>query len=166
MTLYEAVLVGIVAGAFGTVVMDLVWFARYRVGGGDSTVLSWEFSSRLDSWDGAPAPALVGRSLVETMTRHPLAPRHAATTNNVVHWGYGMLLGATYGVLGWAALGHNPVWGLGFGLIVWLSSYITLPLMGLYRPIWAYDARTLFKDLTAHLAFGLGTSVAFALLAR
>jgi hypothetical protein len=33
----------------------------------------------------------------------------------------------------------------------------------LYKPIWEYDPGTLAKDLSAHVVYGLGTSVAFYL---
>jgi hypothetical protein len=32
-----------------------------------------------------------------------------------------------------------------------MSGYVILPLAGLYKPIWEYDARTLADDLSAHL---------------
>jgi hypothetical protein len=36
--------------------------------------------------------------------------------------------------------------------------------MGLYQSIWEYDAKTLARDLSAHLACGTGTGAAFWLL--
>ena len=44
------------------------------------------------------------------------------------------------------------------------SSYAVLPLAKLYKPIWEYDRKTLAKDLSAHLAYGLATAAAFRLL--
>jgi hypothetical protein len=41
-----------------------------------------------------------------------------------------------------------------------------LPLVGVYKPIWAYDAQTLANDLSAHLVFGSTTSAVFAALTR
>jgi len=35
-----------------------------------------------------------------------------------------------------------------------------------YKPIWKYDARTLGKDLSAHLVYGATTGATFAVLAR
>jgi hypothetical protein len=31
----------------------------------------------------------------------------------------------------------------------------------LYKPIWEYDLPTLWKDLSAHLVYGLGTAATF-----
>jgi hypothetical protein len=36
-----AVALGAVAGAVGTAAMDLVWFYRYRKGGGQQGLLAW-----------------------------------------------------------------------------------------------------------------------------
>jgi uncharacterized membrane protein YagU involved in acid resistance len=166
MTAFGALIAGLVAGAVGTAVMDLVWFQRYRRGGGQSSFVEWEFSAGLNSWEAAPAPAHVGRLMFETVTRRSLGGRYAAVTNNAVHWTYGIFWGGLYGLLGWAFLGRNVAWGLAFGFVVWASSYVTLPLLGLYKPMWQYDLKTLARDLSAHLAYGLGAAGAFALLAR
>jgi hypothetical protein len=56
---------GLLAGAAGTAAMDTFLFARYRLGGGDSSAVDWETSAGVTSWDEAPAPAHVGKRLVE-----------------------------------------------------------------------------------------------------
>lgn len=58
----------------------------------------------------------------------------------------------------------RPVYGLPFGVGVWATGYVVLPEAGLYKPIWKYDAKTLARDLSAHLAYGAGTGVTFWLL--
>ena len=45
------------------------------------------------------------------------------------------------------------------------SIMFSLPPKWLYKPIWEYDAKTLAKDLGAHIAYGAGTAGAFRLLA-
>jgi hypothetical protein len=72
-----------------------------------------------------------------------------------VGWGalHGIIIGSTRS----AAAGH----GLATGAVAWLTSYTVLPPARLYRPMWEYDAKTLGKDLLAHLTFGLGTGIAF-----
>ncbi len=64
-TPFGVLLAGLLAGAVATAAMDLVWFVRYRRGGGQSSVLQWEFSAGLNSWEQAPAPARVGKRIVE-----------------------------------------------------------------------------------------------------
>jgi hypothetical protein len=53
---------------------------------------------------------------------------------------------------------RRPWWhGPALGAVVWASGYVTLPLAGVYEPIWRYDLATLGKDLSAHLVFGTAT---------
>ena len=55
-SLLKSVVCGLLAGAVGTLAMDLVWFVRYKRGGGESGFAAWELASGLDSWDDASAP--------------------------------------------------------------------------------------------------------------
>jgi hypothetical protein len=147
--------------------MDAVWYQRYRRGGGESSPLRWEFTLDVQRWEDAPAPAQLGRRLAQALLQRDIPVERAALVNNVMHWGYGMGWGGAFGVV--AGSLHVPraaVAALGppFGAIVWLSSYVTLPLAKLYQPIWKYDLPTLARDLSAHLAYGTGTSTTFAAL--
>jgi len=165
MTPIGAVVRGLAAAAVGTLAMDLVLFARYRRGDGKSGFREWELSSGIESWDQAPAPAQVGKRLVEGLFQRQLPDRLAPLVNNVTHWGYGIVGGAPYGIVV-GSLRKPRVWfGLPFGAGVWGSSYVVLPAAGLYQPIWDYDRRTLANDLSAHLVYGLVTAATFRLLA-
>ncbi len=72
-------------------------FARYRRGGGTSTFIDWEFARGLRDWEAAPAPAQVGKRLVEGFLQRELKPDLAAPMTNVIHWGYGMFWGSFTG---------------------------------------------------------------------
>jgi hypothetical protein len=161
MSVGGAVACGVAASAVGTLAMDLLLYGRYRKGGGESTFPSWESSAGLDAWDDAPAPAKVGKRLLETVTRRELSAHHARLVNNVTHWGYGLLAGAQYGILVRSLRSTSPIYGLPFGAGVWATGYAVLPAFGVYRPIWEYDLETLGKDLGAHLVFGAATARAF-----
>ena len=165
LTLVGALARGVVAGALGTLAMDLVQYRRYRGDGGAQPFGDWELSAGVDDWEGAPAPAQVGRRLVERLFQVELAPRWARLTNNVVHWGYGLVWGAHYGVVAGSARRQRPGLGLVLGPMVFASGYVVLPLARLYKPIWEYDASTLAGDLAGHLAYGVVTAEAFRLLA-
>jgi hypothetical protein len=158
---------GLVAGAAGAVAMDSVQFARYRRGGGRRPVRDWEFTVEVDDWSQAPATAQIGRQIIEGVARRPWPVERAGVTNNVVHWGYCMAWGAVFGLVQASRRGRRPrAWhGLPLGATVWLSSYVIMPLAGLYRPIWEYDVPVLAKDLGDHLAYGTGVSVAYRLVA-
>lgn len=161
-----AVAKGLLAGAAGTLAMDAVWFARYRRGGGDSNFAKWEFTLDVSSWDQAPAPAQVGQRLVEGLFKREIPVSRAELVNNITHWGYGMLGGLQYGIVV-GSLGHPRIrYGVPFAVSVWGGSYVVLPLAKLYKPIWDYDFKTLAKDLSAHLAYGVVTATAFKLLSR
>ena len=158
---------GVLAGAVGTLAMDLVWFRRYRKGGGSDTFLDWEFSAGTKSYDEAGAPAHVGKRLVEGFFHSELPPETAAHMNNAVHWVTGLGWGSLYSVVAGSTPSAHPVAGAALGPGAWATSYALLGLAKLYRPMWEYDAKTLARDLGAHLVFGLGTAAAFrALLAR
>lgn len=161
-----AVAAGLAAGAIGTAAMDLVWYWRYKRGGGESSLLGWEFSVGLDDWEKASAPAKVGKRLYEGFLQRDLPATYAARTNTIMHWGYGIAWGGVYGTFAGSLRSPHLLLGLPFGAAVWTSSYVTLPLAKLYKPLWEYDAQTLTKDLSAHLAYGLGTASGFALRAR
>lgn len=166
MTPLGAAVRGLVAGAVGTIAMDLVWYRRYKHGGGESNFLDWEFSAGMADWQSAPAPAKLGKQLYEGVFQRELPPERAGFTNNVMHWGYGMAWGTVYGIVAGSLRCPSLIYGLPFGAAVWATSYVVLPLAKLYKPIWEYDARTLLKDLTAHLSYGTATSAAFSLLGR
>lgn len=156
---------GCLAGVAGTTAMDAVWYVRYRSAGGREGPLPWEFSLTGVSWDDAPAPARMARIVVHKLTGRQIPERHLELVDDVTHWGYGTSMGGLYGLV-FSHRGGIVGGGLLWGLIVWSSSYVVLPAAGVYKPIWRYDLTTLAKDLSAHLAFGLGTATAFALTAR
>jgi hypothetical protein len=160
-----AVVTGLIAGAVGTFAMDLLWFGRYKRGGGTSGFMDWEFSAGLKDWESAPVPAKVGKRFYEVLLQQDLPPERAGLTNNVVHWGYGMLWGAFFAIL--AGSGVPRVrHGLIFGPFVWTVAYALLAPMKLYRPMWEYDTKTLADDLSAHVVFGVATAAAFKALSR
>ena len=45
---------------------------------------------------------------------------------------------------------------------MWLQSYAVLVPAGLYKPIWEYDAKTLWQDPSAHLVYGMTTATTFS----
>jgi hypothetical protein len=166
MTPLGAVARGVVAGAFGTLAMDALWFARYKRAGGAGGFRAWEFSSDLHRWEDAPAPAQVGRRLIEGLFARELPPERAALVSNLTHWGFGTFGGVQYGIIAGSLRAPRVRYGVLFGMGVWGSSYVVLPAAKLYEPIWEYDRATLAKDLSAHLVYGIATATTFALLVR
>ncbi len=166
MTPIGAVVRGLAAAAVGTLALDLVSFARYKSGGGKSGFRRWELSSDVDTWEQAPAPAHVGKRLVEGLFQRDLPDERAKLVNNITHWGYGLLNGAQYGLVAGSLRAPRAWYGAPFGAAVWGSGYAVLPAAMLYKPIWEYDRATLAKDLGGHLVYGLTTAAVFNLLSR
>ena len=168
MTVARSIVRGVEASALGTLAMDTLLYRRYRRYrsiGGREAFAAWESSDGIQSWDGAPAPALVGKQFVQRMTGRDVSPRHARALNNVTHWAFGLAAGAGYGLLAGVHTAKLR-WGLPFGAAVWANGYVVLPRLGVYEEIWKYDRKTLEKDLSAHLVFGATTAAAFSLLGR
>lgn len=145
--------------------MDSVWFRRYRRGGGTDPFLDWEFSRGL-TWDSAPAPAQVGKRMVEGMFQTKVDEDLAPLYNNVVHWGYGIAWAGLFGIVAGSLGQSRLLLGPPFGAFVWVTGYAVLAPMKLYKPMWEYDRATLMKDLSAHLVYGVATSIAIEVLDR
>ena len=156
---------GAAAGAIGTAAMDLLWFYRYKRGGGEDGFIDWEFSRGLAGWEGAGPPAQIGRRLFEGLFQLELSDERAGLVNDVMHWSYGLSWAVQYGVVASSLPPRRTVRsGIAFGSIVWAGDYVILPLAKLYNPIWEYDLKTLADDLSAHLLYGVATAATFEFL--
>lgn len=161
----RAITSGAVAGAVGTLAMDLLWYRRHIEGGGEGSFSDWEFASPED-YDAAGAPAKVGKRLVEGLFRTNLPPKSAGMMTTMVHWSTGMGWGVVHGILSGSAPRSKVAHGAVTGLVAWLAAYTVLAPADLYQPIWEYEPKTLWKDLSAHLVFGVATGAAFAALRK
>jgi uncharacterized protein DUF6789 len=156
---------GLAAGAIGTTAMDLLWFYRYKRGGGEDGFIDWELSRGLASWEDAGPPAQIGKRLFEGLFGQELADQSAGLVNDVMHWSYGLGWAIGYAVVASSLPARpTPRSGIAFGSLVWAGDYVVLPLAKVYKPIWEYDARTLADDLSAHLLYGVATATTFRLL--
>ena len=151
--LVTAAATGAVAGAIGTLAMDLVWFRRARSAGSDDGFAEWEFSGDTTGFDDAGAPAQVGKRAASAVGAD-LAEESAGTVNDVVHWTTGTAWGVGGALLA-AVTGLNPFGaGLASGAAAFGAAYTVLPALRIYEPIWEYDRTTVWKDATAHATFG------------
>ena len=165
MSVLRPLLRGAIAGSIGTLAMDRLWYSRYRRDGGDAAFGDWEITRAVERWEDAPAPGRMGRKIIETVTGREVPIERAAALSNVMHWAYGVAWTSVYGLLVASSGSRRPLWhGPAFGAAVCSSDYVTLPLAGVYEPIWKYDATTLSKDLSAHLLFGTTADAALRLL--
>jgi len=63
---------GAIAGAVGTAATDLVWYVRYRRGGGQQGIVAWELGEDVRKWDDVSAPGQVGKRLLEGFVEREL----------------------------------------------------------------------------------------------
>jgi hypothetical protein len=166
MRLGRQIAAGAVAGAVGTAALDLVWYRRYRRGGGKDSPWRWESAEGVMSWDDASAPGQLGHKVLRLLLRQEPPHEWARPTTNVMHWATGVGWGVQYGLLASRTSRYPWLRALALGPVAWAASYVILPLAKVYKPIWEYDGKTLADDLSAHLAFGAGTSAAYAVLTR
>lgn len=168
---YREAVIGLLAGVAGTLVMGQ-WSTRIApliTGGGtserpkpDQDVISPLGQEHVP---GESSTAALGRHIYQ-LINHQMPQRGTRTAlSEAVHWGTGIIGGATYG----AALGQRqgPLSGLLFGAGLWLVLDETItPLLGLQDGPRASDARMHAGRLGAHLAYGLGLGLSAALLSR
>ena len=119
-----------------------------------------------DPWARAPAPAQVGRRLVQAVLQRDVPPERIPLFTNAVHWGFGTMMGVAYGLVQSTGRGKPLLRGPLFGLGVWAQSYATLVPMGLYKPPWQYPAKSIAKDVSYHLVYGSGTAAGYELLRK
>ncbi len=132
--------------------MDSVWYQRHRAEGGTASFRDWEFQT-VNGFENAPAPAKVGQALARKV-HIEIPDGKAGLTNNVVHWTTGISWGVVAAMLRPLPRVGAIKSGLIVGVASWSTSYAVLPKLGVYKPITEYDAKTLWKDLSAHLVFG------------
>ena len=148
----------------GTLAMDVLWYRRFRAGGGDQAFIAWETSQGTSGYEDAPAPARTAKAIAD-MAGIALPERSARAVNNGVHWITGIGWGKAHGILATMLGTTTPLLGPVTGVAAWSTSYVVLPKLGVYKPIGEYDREVLIQDLTAHLVYGTVLGVAFRVLA-
>jgi len=165
LTPLKAITYGVIAGLAGTAAMDLLMYKRFVADGGDHGLLDWETAAGVDGYDRAPAPAQVGRRLVEGYLQIELPPSSARLMTNVMHWATGVSWGVNHAIVVGSMARRPPAYGLITGIAAWTASYATLAPAKLYQPIWCYPVPVLLEDASAHAVYGLVTGTVFTLLA-
>lgn len=109
-------------------------------------------------------PAEVAKRIIRGVAQREVSEDRTAALNNAMHWTYGTGWGAVYGVaqgsLHAPALRHGSL----FGTLVWGTSLVQLPALGLAPPVWKYPPGELAFDVSYHLVYGVAVAAAFAAL--
>lgn len=111
--------------------------------------------------------AAVGRILYTRLAGHPPADATRARLSTGVHWSYGVLMAAGYGMLRAGRPGFDVLGGLAFAVGLWaIGDELIVPLLGLSDAPQAYPARHHAQALAGHLAYGVATAATTQRLAR
>jgi hypothetical protein len=87
---------GLLAGAAGTALMTAWQSLMSRSQSSSSESVEGEHGEGQDPWAEAPAPAQVGKRLIEGVFRTEVAAERIPLLTSVMHWGYGTVLGGMY----------------------------------------------------------------------
>jgi putative membrane protein len=96
----------------------------------------------------------------EAVFHHELKREERQPAGNAIHYAFGTVTGAMYGILAeeWDSVRAGQ--GTAFGAALWLTSdEIAVPAFNLSKPPLEYPARVHAMALGAHLAYGLTTEV-------
>ena len=117
--------------------------------------------------DGEGATETVGRLAYRAVTgRSPRAASTRKTLSTAVHWTYGGLQGALFGVLrGGRVRSPDVVGGAAFGTLLWGVSEVVLPMLGLGSGPTAYPAEHHTSSWGAHAVYGATASAVAQALA-
>lgn len=160
----RSAVVGTIAGAAGTLAMDLIWYRRYRSGGGTQPFMAWETSDGTTGYENAAAPARTAKAVAD-MAGVRLPDNSARAANNAVHWLTGLTWGQAHSVVSGVSGSSHPLLGLATAVVAWTTSYLVLPRLGVYRQISEYEPQVLWQDLSAHLVYGVTLGVVYRLSA-
>lgn len=160
MRLTRSVFTGVLAGAIGTLAMDLTWYWRYRSSGGEQDFMPWETSEGTTAYETAAAPARTAKAVAD-IAGIELPDSTARPVNNTVHWLTGLSWGGAHGAFAGGTGVANPAMGIATAVTAWATSYVMLPKLGVYEKMSEYETDVLWKDLSAHLVFGAALGLTF-----
>jgi hypothetical protein len=164
-----AILKGALAGAAGTAAMTAHQKLRRRSSEHDAESeegATHSADEQADPWESAPAPAQVGKRLIEAASGRSVSPRAIPALTQVMHWSYGSLWGSMYAIGRESVRARAPLLGPFFGLGVWVASYTQLVAVGIYQPPWMYSAGAVLDEIGYHVTYGTTVAVTYSELAR
>jgi putative membrane protein len=107
---------------------------------------------------GENATVKAASKLSRGLFDHQLTPGEKKTAGPAVHYGFGTLTGALYGVLAELAPALTRGAGAPFGTALWLGAdEVAVPAFGLSGPPWESPPSVHAKGLAAHLVYGVAT---------
>ncbi len=147
MTVGEAVVRGMAAGAIGTVALTLAEKAEMRLTGRPASTVPGQVAAKLSGRDPETDTDVVER----------LSP--------ITHWAHGITMGAVRGILGVAGLRPLAASAVFFGA-VWGGDAALYRALGLAPAPWRWERRDLLTDLYGKGVLAFATSGAYVALGR
>lgn len=97
----------------------------------------------------------------QVVLKHRLKTEEKEKAGNVVHYGFGAVTAAAYGLAAEYKPSVTKGLGIPFGTFVWLQAdELAVPALGLSKPVIQYPVFTHIYALTSHLVFGFATEIA------
>lgn len=144
------VIVSLMSGLLGGLLGAGVMSAAHALLAGDQP------PSDPSAAQGEDATVKVGDTLSRIVRGRPLSEEEKPAAGEVVHYGFGASMGATYGIAAAVAPVVTVGWGTGFGAAVWLGAHaIVVPALGLAPSPLRQPIRKEGLELVLHLLFGL-----------
>lgn len=104
-------------------------------------------------------------AISERVFHHTLSPEEKKTAGPLVHYAFGATVAGVYGAVAEMAPAVTRGLGAPFGAAVWLGAHvITVPALGLSKPITHSSAPTEAVEFAAHLVYGAVTETLRRLL--
>lgn len=108
--------------------------------------------------EGQNSNEIAAQTVAGAVIGRPLQGNALAVGAALVHYSFGVAIGALYGAF--AARHPRQASGIGFGLAVWLlADEIAMPLLGLSQSTLRRPAEKRLQSIAAHLVFGMTTEV-------
>jgi hypothetical protein len=145
MAVLEAVGLGLLSGAIGTIALTVAERAEMALTGRSASMVPGQVGAKLSGRDPDGEPELVER------------------LNPIVHWAHGIALGAIRGLLDLAGLGALAA-TLVFYVLVWGGDAGLYRALGIAPAPWRWKPSELATDLFGKGVLAIATSVAYILL--
>jgi putative membrane protein len=166
---WRGVLAGAVGGFAAAWAMEQ-FQARLSEATGDGVEQAQQVSGRPSAWDGrsqdqlsgALEPATVATADAGTalVLGRPLDADEWSTAGPLMHYAFGVTVGAVYGALAETRPEVTRLGGLPFGLTVWSAAdELGVPLLGLAPPPQDRPLRAHAYSFLSHVVYGVTTEV-------
>jgi uncharacterized membrane protein YagU involved in acid resistance len=131
------------------------------LGGLIASLAMSEFSSLFPHGESHSQPAdedstvKTASAISQAIFHHRLTAAQKEMAGPVVHYAFGTTMGALYGMLADFRDSKRSGWGLPLGAVIWLGAHvITVPALGLSKPITRQAPATEAVEFASHLVYG------------